>query len=187
MQMLRRVSNTTNAIKTELISFFTLVAQFVHMFYYMFRQVRGILEQIVRSNLKIYSTVRAIHARILRSPTWDQPDLFRFEDVLGRSYSLPYEYFCRKQIFDAFLPTRFEGVPGEMRVSRGQYLILDANSEQEIISDEEWSRRVFPNSQLVMSIFTRMLARSTKEVSCPRPECGWEGQIERARNRFIKW
>jgi hypothetical protein len=182
-----RLSNNADAWKTELMSFTNLGAQLVHMIHHLPHQVCETLRQIVRSNLEIYSMLQVIHARIPRSPTYDQVDLFQFEDVLGRTTRLPYTDFGNKKTFNAFLRARFEGVPGEMRVSRGQYLILDANSEKEIISDEEWPRRVFPNSRLVMSIFTRMLARSTKEVSCPRPKCGWEGQHERVLNRFIKW
>lgn len=41
----------------------------------------------------MYEMLRTIHSSILRSPAYQPEDSFRFEDALGRSHSLPYEYF----------------------------------------------------------------------------------------------
>jgi hypothetical protein len=56
-------------------------------------QIRDTMEQIVRSNVQMYTMLRAIHSSILRLPAHQLADAIQFEDVLGRTKSLPYEYF----------------------------------------------------------------------------------------------
>ncbi|KAF2687885.1 hypothetical protein K458DRAFT_485063 [Lentithecium fluviatile CBS 122367] len=56
-------------------------------------QVREALKQVIRSNVQMYTMLRAIHSRVVSSPTYQPADTIRFEDVLGRTKSLPYEYF----------------------------------------------------------------------------------------------
>jgi hypothetical protein len=51
------------------------------------------MEQIMRSNVQIYTMLRAIHESIPRSPAHQWADSIHFEDVLGRTKFLPYEYF----------------------------------------------------------------------------------------------
>jgi hypothetical protein len=131
--------------------------------------------------------LRIRHTSILRSPAHHAADTFRFEYVLGRSRSLPYEYFSHKPVFEMFLATEFKGIPGDSKVLQGRYLILDKQSGQEPITDEEWAIRVFPGSQLFMSMFIELSAHSGTQAQCLRLGCSGFGQRRHKQDMFTKW
>ncbi|KAF1976696.1 hypothetical protein BU23DRAFT_32573 [Bimuria novae-zelandiae CBS 107.79] len=85
----------------------------------------------------MYHILRAIQDNILRSPAFQPGDSIHFEDVLGRSKILPYEYFRYIEVFNSFLEAQFRGLPGERKVLQRQYLILHAKLGDEPISEEE--------------------------------------------------
>lgn len=184
---LRQASVTTEKISTQLVSFTDLGTQLMYTLRHLPRQVREILKPVVQRNLQMYSMLRVIHTSIVRSPALNPADAFRFEDALGRSRTLPYEYFRHKEVFDSFLRTEFHGHPGEEKVRTGNYLIWDARSGQEPVDKTAWVGRVLPGSQLCMSIFIEFLVASASGSNCPRVDCRGVGQPQGRRDNFTKW
>ncbi len=133
------------------------------------------LRKIVNSNLEIYELVLKIQASIAvvsRSITGSLGDSFRFEDVLGRRMTLPYEYFGHWDVFQSMLRCTFRNMPGETKVLAGQYTIMQSNSPGQVIQPSDWDRVIFRGSRvddLLMSInLSKLRAQDGK---CPRPGC----------------
>ncbi|PSN63062.1 hypothetical protein BS50DRAFT_576883 [Corynespora cassiicola Philippines] len=143
------------------------------------------MEKVVRSSLEMYSMLHTIHTSILRSPSYDPADTFRFEDALGRSRRLPYEYFRRVEIFNAFLAAEFQDVPGEKKISDRQYITSKEDSEGYSIKDEEWSVTVFPGSSIIMAMLVASFTSQAQENRCPRSGCSGYGQRVR-RQTFLR-
>ena len=58
------------------------------------------------SNIRMYTLLRTIQTDLRSNPCTQVGDCIAFEDVLGRTKSLPYEYFRH---YDASFPVRFAG------------------------------------------------------------------------------
>jgi hypothetical protein len=71
-------------------------------------QVRDAMEQIMRSNVQMYTMLRTIHSSILRSPAHQLADSIQFEDVLGRTKALPYEYFRHVEVYSSCSKMRYK-------------------------------------------------------------------------------
>jgi len=184
---LRQSSRTVEQMNTQLVSFRDLGTQIVHMIQHLPQQVRETLEQIVQSNLQMYSMLRLIHTSIVRSPAHNPADAFFFEDALGRSKTLPYEYFRHREVFDSFLRTEFRDLPGEEKVQAGNYLIWDALSGYEPLDERGWRARVFPGSQLSMSMLIELLVPSASGSECLRIGCRGTAKSQPGRDNFTKW
>ncbi|WAO94302.1 Hypothetical protein NCS54_01188000 [Fusarium falciforme] len=106
---------------------------------------------------------RDVPRSILSLPT----DNILFEDMLGRSFSLQFSLVCEWKIFEAFLTTRFEDIPGESFVNSGQYHLLDGLQSTVLPrSRRGWANSIFPGSKVVMSL----RAENHFPEHCPR--CG---------------
>ncbi|KAI8659962.1 hypothetical protein NCS56_01214500 [Fusarium sp. Ph1] len=106
---------------------------------------------------------RDIPRSILSLPT----DNILFEDMLGRSFSFQFSLVCEWRIFEAFLTTRFEDIPGESFVNSGQYHLLDGLQSTVLPrSRRGWANSISPGSKVVMSL----RARNHFPKHCPR--CG---------------
>lgn len=173
---LRGVNDT---MSSQLLSFRDLGAQLTDILHRWPRQVRETLKQAIQSNLQMYAILRVIHTNTLRSPQHDPADAFRFEDALGRTHNLPYQYFRHK--------TEFKGVPGERRVEQGQYLILDNSSGQEPVGEHEWTFKVFTGSRLAMSIFMELSTDSLMEEHCLKIGCTGVRVRQQRQSQFAKW
>ncbi|KAF2195525.1 hypothetical protein K469DRAFT_14220 [Zopfia rhizophila CBS 207.26] len=88
------------------------------------------------------------------------------------------------QVFNSFLEAQFRGLPGEQKVLRRQYLILDAKSGDEPISEQEWARTVFPGSILSMSVIMDRLASKGGGNHCPRGGCSGLGKQDEEKPTF---
>ena len=132
-------------------------------------------------------------------------DCFLFEDALGRSARLPYIFFKEwevrnklylpevtktVQVFEARLCTEFRSVPGLIKVTSGQYLILSSsNAENDIngrlIQKSDWSTMVLPKSKVTMSMIIAQLRG--QHGLCPRPSCGSRKFDEISGSNFLRW
>ncbi|KAJ3457980.1 hypothetical protein MRS44_012089 [Fusarium solani] len=120
---------------------------------------------------------RDIPRSILSLPT----DNILFEDMLGRSFSLQFSLVCEWRIFEAFLTTRFEDIPGESFVNSGQYHLLDGLQSTVLPrSRRGWANSISPGSKVVMSL--RAVNHFPKH--CPR--CGATLNSEPG-SRVVKW
>lgn len=179
---LRTVSDATTAATTAIMSFRDLGAQLLQSIRALPQQVRVSLEQVVRSNLEMYTMLRDIQTSLLRSPGNSSANTFLFEDVLGRQKSLPYEYFRHINVFNAFLGTEFRGLPGERYVLEKQYAILDVRRGEKAIGEDEWALNVFPGAILAMSALVEpTYAQMNDATHCPRPNCHGKGRAQDQR------
>lgn len=92
-------------------------------------------------------------------------------DALGRSRSLPFEYFCRWDMVHTWLKSEFRGLPGNNRVRTRQYSMFyeDARNSR-IILPSRWDSAVRPGQKVIMSI---LLPTAHKVAPC----CG-HGSLE---------
>ena len=125
------------------------------------------LRENMKANLEIYALLLKIQSSMPKQLV--HGDQFHFEDVLGRTKALPYEYFRHWDVFESMLRCEFKGVPGEAKVLQGQYLLINSTSEKDQIDRDVWQQRVFPGTKVKMSVLLQNLA-ATSGV-CPRPNC----------------
>jgi len=64
----------------------------------------------------------------------------------------------------------FGGCPGEAKVNRGAYRILNELFYNRQLTRKDWQQSVSPGSRLTMSIEMEII--SGDEETCPRKECG---------------
>jgi hypothetical protein len=174
--ILRNVSDAATATNTMVMSFRDLGVQLLQLVSTLPQQVRESLDQVVRSNQEIYTLVRDVHSSLLRSPVHDPLDTFRFVDVLGRSKTLPYQYFRHESVFRAFLEIEFRGLPGEKQVLDMQYLIMDVKRRHKPVPFDKWEQGVFPGAVLAMSVWVELLMKGMCGNLCPRPGCDGKGR-----------
>jgi hypothetical protein len=185
---LRNVSDTITATNAAVMSFRGLGTQLLQLIAALPQHVRDTLEPIVKTNLEMYAMLRSIQNSLSRSPTFNPADTFRFEDVLGRSKNLPYEYFRHIDVFRAFLETEFRGLPGEQQVFDKQYSIMDTQRQSTLVSEEDWAMTVFPGATLVMSVLVEMMvAQQMAAAKCPRPTCNGRGNYQDGQKIFLTW
>ena len=129
-------------------------------------KVLGYLKQNMRATMDIYALLLRIQASIPQGMPISQQDSIHFEDVLGRTKDLPYEYFHHWPIFESRLHCEFRGLPGEQKVLQGSYVLLNSTVADMQISKEAWERTVFPGTKVKMSVIMEDLRRY--KFSCPR-------------------
>ena len=93
-------------------------------------------------------------------------DSIRFEDALGRIHNLQYQQFRNWSIFEAMVKCHFEGVPGNGRVLRRQYVLRSPRISQERLVAANWDRQVIPGMTVVMAINVKEY--ENRSESCPR-------------------
>ncbi|KAK2764930.1 hypothetical protein FQN54_008627 [Arachnomyces sp. PD_36] len=167
-QNITAMQRMTSSIQVLASSFRALVNMFPIILKFS-KEVMKSLQLLHGENVEIYTILLRIHQSLSRSPTSQLDDNIRFIDVLNRKHSLPYVYFRYWEVFESMLRCSFEGKPGENKVRRGRYLILDAKLPGEGLSHKDWENLVFPGSEIYMSIILTG-AYGTK-TQCPRERC----------------
>ncbi|KAI9727065.1 MAG: hypothetical protein M1834_008533 [Cirrosporium novae-zelandiae] len=81
-------------------------------------------------------------------------------------------------LFEGLLRAEFKNAPGFNQVVQGQYHLLNVKQLDSIIDKEEWDRRIFPGSEITMSIILSRL--QSRPGVCPRSSCGHK--FERMEN-----
>ena len=90
---------------------------------------------------------------IARSPSLLLDDNIRVEDALGRVLSLPYAHFKFWSVFAARLRCEFRGKPGEGKVTRNQFHIVNLKRGGDyVLTRNTWDRFILPGANLAMSM-----------------------------------
>lgn len=147
-----RVSKLRTNAKTAIVSFRVLGAQSLDVIRGLSQQTKNILEQIVRQNPEIHTMIREMHSKMMHTPVYDPADTFSFDDALGRTRNLPYEFFRHTHIFKSFLRVEFRGSTGELKVRYDRVLVCDAVTEKVMDHNQNRGSVVFSGSRLVMSV-----------------------------------
>ena len=101
-------------------------------------------------------------------------DSIIFEDALGRTRYLPFEFFQHWDVFLPYLHKTFEQVPGLYGISRRRYHLVNTRTGT-IIDPQLWTASVKPGSCLSMAMVAYKIAHAKR--ACPH--CGgsqkWTG------------
>ena len=128
-------------------------------FYWLLLAIRCGVTEVIHIFMCILPTVQRLLRSVVavsRTPTLVLQDNIHLEDTLGRTSSLPYEYFRYWPVLQARLQKAFNGVPGEDKVKRNQFHILNMLAGGNLVlTDNNWSAGVFPGSKLAMSMLLR--------------------------------
>ena len=122
----------------------------------------------MKANMEIYALLLKIQTSIPQGIFASRQDSVHFEDVLGRKKLLPYDYFRHWDVFDSMLRCEFKDLPGEQKVIRGDYVMMDSQVQGVTIGKEAWQRMVFPGTKIKMSV---VLEAFQVVGFCPRPNC----------------
>lgn len=101
-------------------------------------------------------------------------DSIIFDDALGRTRYLPFEFFQHWDVFLPYLHKTFEQVPGLYNLTRRRYHLINSRTGT-IIDPQMWTANVRPGSRLSMAMVVFKI--SSTERACPH--CGgtqkWTG------------
>ncbi|KAE8454415.1 hypothetical protein EG329_000037 [Mollisiaceae sp. DMI_Dod_QoI] len=168
---LMMILSQTRALTSSVNSLENLVRQLVTLFGGFTSNILKILGLTLKTDLEIYTLLREVHCTILRQPLLGKADSILFTDALGRTRTLPYEFFQHWEVFEPMLRCDFKQKPGEQLVIQGQYHLLNGSRTKEvIINKDRWDRVVFPRSNISMSMIIAGLL--FQEGICPRFACG---------------
>ena len=89
------------------------------------------------------------------------------------------------QLFEGFLHTQFKDKPGEEKIFKGLFHIIDVKNKGAIVRKEHWHRSINPGAVLTMSMIMSYLRR--RVGSCPRPDCIGVGVSESGYLGVLVW
>jgi len=88
-------------------------------------------------------------------------------------------------MFESFVRHRFKDLPGARMVTQGRYCIRLNGNQQATVTNESWSRQVFPGTVLQMAVILPSVRLNAGE--CPRPGCSHRMQIHLDIAGKYKW
>ena len=102
------------------------------------------LRRKISLNMEIGALLLKIQASISNRILFPILDALHFEDVLGRTKDLPYTYFRHWDVFESMLRCKFKGLPGELKVLQGDYILVNSTVQGLEVDKGAWERLVFP-------------------------------------------
>ncbi|OQV00512.1 Ankyrin repeat-containing protein [Cladophialophora immunda] len=136
------VSNALTSVGRAVCSFNTVLGQIIDFLGSFQRETKIALQRIIQTNMQIYALLLTSQNSPATAPSM-LSDSILFEDALGRTVSLPYQWFRHWETFEGLLRAEFKGAPGEAKVLEGQYHLIDTKGAGAIIQKEDWHRTVF--------------------------------------------
>jgi hypothetical protein len=88
---------------------------------------------------------------------------------------------CALQILEDIIVRKFEGLPGDERVARGQYVLEDAQTNQALDRRKNWKACFRPGRRVLMSMTFQDFSLAAQVC----PSCGAEGAG--AADSLITW
>ena len=140
------------------------------------------LRKNMKANIEIYALLLKIQTSIPQGMFLSRQDSVHFEDVLGRKKFLPYDYFRHWDAFDSMLRCEFKNLPGEQKVTFGDYVLINSQVQGVTIGKEAWQRMVFPGTKIKMSVVLETF--QVVGGFCPRPNCPGTVEIS-AKNPVV--
>jgi hypothetical protein len=120
---------------------------------------------------------------LLKSPTLLFSNSITVTDALNRTKLLPYEYSCNWAMFQPWLESAFEDLPGESRVRRGEFEMFVPMRDRTVpvLRGKDWKCSVFPGDRVVMSILSKRMCKDK------RTRCGHVMSHQIVRKSWIEW
>jgi hypothetical protein len=179
------LSSSARSVETSVLSLRNTgqqILQFIHGFP---QEIRELLQKILRTNLQLYHVLLQFQSNLAKSPTMLLESNIIFEDALGRTQNLPYEWFRHWETFEGLLKAEFKGIPGESKVLDGSYHLLDNKNRGQMIHKENWAYAVTPGSAILMSMIMTQLR--LRRGTCPRPSCKKVASSSATPGLIITW
>lgn len=128
---------------------------------------------VLQSNLSIYREVVMIRKHVATAPGWAlAEDPFLLEDALGRVAPVHLRFITSWTAFEAVLEARFEGRKGFSKVRRGDYVLQEDATAQEVDREMDWDLAFMPGQKINMSlIFRREQQIESMGTSDDSPVC----------------
>ncbi|KAF2690483.1 hypothetical protein K458DRAFT_244512, partial [Lentithecium fluviatile CBS 122367] len=133
-------------------------------------ELGGMIQNIIRSNARIESTLLRMDQNIGPSPSMALGTNIQFEDALGRTHAdIPFEWFQYWETFEGLLKARFKDVPGRPKIENGEYRLVFTKRPTVSLDKDSWSDSIYPGAHIVMLMLISNVA--FKDSSCPRRSC----------------
>jgi hypothetical protein len=162
-----------------------LLKQLIRVFGQFSAVALQLIQRLLRTDIEIYAILRQLQSRLPPTPTCSMQDSIHFTDALGRTQQLPYQWFKHWDVFESMLKCEFKNLPGERRVLKRQFRILNTRNPNLFIDEAKWERSIFPGSQITMSMV--MYGLLFQAGKCPRPGCRAENQIPADESGVVSW
>jgi hypothetical protein len=205
-----------DSISTDVVSVATSVSHFGGILSNVVRFLRSIrsetraaLQQILQTNMQTYAMLVASQNNIDMTPSLLLESNIQFEDAVGRTSSLPYQWFRHWEVsvmksvlsvlsasvrfnsidaiqtFEGLLRAEFKDVPGQLKVMGGEYHLIDAKKDGLLIKQDDWNKFIFPGSSITMSMIISQMR--WQGGLCPRPS--WKQPKKEATSMFalVTW
>jgi len=143
------------------------------------RTLKHAVNELLRAFLElIWLLLLLLHHKIQAAEShWTRVlvgDSIIFDDALGRTRYLPFEFFQHWDVFLPYLHKTFEQVPGLYNLTRRRYHLVNSRTGT-IIDPQMWTASVRPGSRLSMAMV--IFKTSSTKRACPH--CGgtqkWTG------------
>ena len=134
------------------------------------QKVISALKQNMGKNMEIFALLRKLQASMPNVVTVSEVNSIKFEDVLGRTKHLPYDCFRQWEVFGSMLRCEFKGLPGEQKVLKGEYVLINGMQEGLEIDKQTWEQTVFPKTYVKLSVILKIMGASRKTAIYPRCE-----------------
>ncbi|XTI88870.1 hypothetical protein V2W45_1489621 [Cenococcum geophilum] len=169
MQRLSSLSMGFASAHTSLVTLRILSSQIVGFLRSFPTELRTLLDTVIRTNMRMYVMLLSIHERVSTSPTLLLQSNIQFENALGVTQELPYEWFRSWEIFEGLLKTQFKDAPGACKVDAGRFRLVHAKRPSVSIDRDTWTQAITPGAEIIMLMIITDIACQLS--SCPRPSC----------------
>jgi len=112
------------------------------------------------------------------------------QDVLGRTFPVPFVVCATPEMFHGFLELSFRGLPGHQKVLSREYSLSDEGSQKDITSTV-WAENITPGRLISMSILFRHMDNAPRvtDFKSKCPSCKTPGAFSATENShgWIQW
>jgi len=115
-----------------------------------------------------------IQSRIPRQISFSEPIVL--EDAIGRVSHFHLDFIKSWEAFENILTLRFESVPGEIKVRRGEYSLENRSTGRDVNRSRPWDNCLIPGQRIDMSVIFNSPHRTT---TCPNCQLRVEGECEK--------
>ena len=146
-----RVLSILDLASAQLQSIYLIGASLLRNLVPFSQKVLQYLRENMRINLEIYALLLKIQQDLPKQLA--DSDTIYFEDVLGRTRTLPYAYFSHWEIFEAMLRCQSEGFFKADNVRLDHFFLVDGKPLEMPDSKSIWRQIVFPGMKIMIVSF----------------------------------
>ena len=147
------------------------------------------MRSIMQSNFAIFHEVVYIRRRLATMPAWSlAEEPFTLEDAIGRRAPVHLAFITSWRAFDAVIDARFEGRQGHSKVKKGEYVLLEEGTAQEVDQNRNWELAVMPGQFITMSMLFRDDQAAVKGLHSNIAQCPYCSAVSAgASTSNVQW